>query len=121
MTDGVNVKLLGDHLRRTRKERGLRLIQVHDQTGISVASLSRIERGGSQEIASATLMKLCDWMKKGVELFKDVPEVPARLRRAESPADIVELHLRADRKLNKASADALAAMFRAAYEQLKKG
>lgn len=120
MGDGVNVKLLGEHLRRIRKERQLRLIQVHDQTGVSVASLSRIERGGSEEIASATLVKLCEWMQRPVEMYKDNPEVPARLRRTESTPDIVELHLRADRKLDKTTADALAAMFRAAYEKLKR-
>lgn len=117
MADGVNVKLLGEHLRRTRKERKLRLVQVHLQTGVSVASLSRIERGGSEEISSATLIKLCDWMKQPVEVFKENPEVPTRLRRTQSTPDLVELHLRADRKLDKTTADALAAMFRTAYER----
>ncbi len=121
MADGVNVKLLGEHLRRTRKERKLRLIQVHKQTGVSVASLSRIERGGSAEIGSATLIKLCDWMKQPIDLFKEKPAVPARRGRAQSTPDIVELHLRADPKLEKTTADALAAMFRTAYERFATG
>jgi transcriptional regulator with XRE-family HTH domain len=117
MVDGINIKLLGEHLRRLRKERKLRLIHVHDQTRVSIASLSRIERGGSKELDSATLFKLCDWMKLPVEMFKNTPGLPARLRRSESTADLVELHLRADRKLDKKTADALAMMFRTAYER----
>lgn len=117
MGDGVNVKLLGEHLRLVRKERKLRLIHVHDETNISVASLSRIERGGSKELDSATLFKLCDWMKLPVEMFKSIAGLPERLRSSETTADLVELHLRADRKLDEKTADALAMMFRTAYER----
>jgi len=118
MVDSVNITLLGEHLRRVRQERKLRLRQVHDKTGISVASLSRIERGGSHGLDTKNFLTLCEWMKLPVEMFKHQPEVPARLKKkTDRTPDIVELHLRADRKLDKKTADALAMMFRTAYER----
>ena len=122
MTDGgVDVRLLGQHLHRARKERKKRLTQVSEATGISVASLSRIERGGSQGIDAKTLIALCDWMKTSVELFKENPRITGRSGQT-PPAtpDAVELHLRADKNLDRATADALATLFRTAYEQMSK-
>lgn len=118
MAEGVNVKLLGEHLRRIRRDRKLRLRQVYDATDISIASLSRIERGGSQGLDSKTFITLCKWMKMPIEMFKLNPEAPVRSKKpSESTADLVELHLRADRKLDKKTADALAMMFRTAYDR----
>lgn len=121
MAEGVNVKLLGEHLRRIRREKKLRLRQVYDATGISIASLSRIERGGSHGLDSKTFITLTKWMNMPVEMFRQNPELPAKTRRQTSTPDVVELHLRADRKLDQKTADALAKMFRIAYDQFSKG
>lgn len=122
MTDGgVDVRLLGQHLNRVRKERKKRLTQVSEATGVSVASLSRIERGGSQSVDAKTLIALCDWMNTSVELYKENPRVTGKQgQKPPATPDAVELHLRADKNLDRATADALAMLFRTAYEQMSK-
>lgn len=120
MTDGIDVRLLGQHLHRIRKERKKRLTEVWNESGVSVASLSRIERGGSHGVDAKTLLALCDWMGISVEMFKEKPRTEGLLsKKAATTPDAVELHLRADRKLDRKTADALATLFRTAYEQMK--
>ena len=121
MTDGVDVSLLGQHLFRVRHKRKMRLTQVAEATGVSVASLSRIERGGSQGVDAKTLIALCDWMNTAVELFRENPRVPVTQgTKAPTTPDAVEIHLRADKSLNRATADALSILFRTAYDQMSK-
>ena len=126
MTDGgVDVRLLGQHLHRVRKERKKRLTEVFDATGISVASLSRIERGGSQSVDAKTLIALCDWLNLSIDQFKEnpsAPRLPAKplYKVVKTIPDVVELHLRADKNLDRGTADALATLFRTAYEQMSK-
>lgn len=121
MAEGVDVKMLGDHLRRTRQKKKMRLWQVHEATGVSVASLSRIERGASGGVESGTLIKLCEWMEVPMERFSENPQAPrTSKRKVGSTPDWVELHLRADKKIDKQTAAALAELFRAAYEGFSK-
>lgn len=121
MTDGgVDVRLLGQHLHRVRKERKKRLTQVWGESGVSVASLSRIERGGSHSVDAKTLLALCEWLNMSVELFKENPRVQSKAHKQPSTPDAIELHLRADKKLDRETADALSKMFRMAYEQMSK-
>jgi transcriptional regulator with XRE-family HTH domain len=121
MAEGVDVKMLGDSLRRTRLKKKMRLRQVHDATGVSIASLSRIERGASGGVDSGTLIKLCEWMEVPMERFNQNPQAPqTSKKKIESTPDLVELHLRADKKLDKQTAVALAELFRAAYEGFRK-
>ena len=117
MIEGVDVRLLGQHLHRVRKEKKKRLTQVSDATGVSVATLSRIERGGSQGVDANTLIALCDWMKASIELFKEKPGIAWKVP---NTPDKVELHLRADKNLDPGTADALSTLFRTAYEQMSK-
>ncbi len=121
MTDGIDVRLLGQHLHRIRKERKKRLTQVWDESGVSVASLSRIERGGSHGVDAKTLLALCEWMQISVEMFKQNPRVEGfSSKKAATTPDTVELHLRADKKLDRKTAEALSTLFRTAYEQMSK-
>ena len=121
MTDGIDVRLLGQYLHRIRKERNKRLTQVWDESGVSVASLSRIERGGSQDVDAKTLLALCEWMKIPVEMFKQNPRVEGlSAKNGATIPDTVELHLRADKKLDRKTAEALSTLFRTAYEQMRK-
>jgi transcriptional regulator with XRE-family HTH domain len=120
MPEGIDVEGLGGRLKRLRNERHLTLREVAKATGVSVPSLSRIERGAAKEFKSGTLLSLAAWLGKEVSELKGVPPpVPQHGGKAiDGTPDIVELHLRADRKLNKKSATALANLFRIAYEQL---
>ena len=100
----INIASLGERLRKTRIERNLTLEEVKDQTGVSVATLSRIERGSASNIKSNTMDSVSLWIATDSE--------------STGTPDIVELHLRADKNLDHESADALAKLFRTAYKTL---
>ena len=120
MTDGIDVDWLGARLRRIRKKRELTLQGVSNQTGITVATLSRIERGASKNLKASTLLVLSEWMGISVRKFADSPKgVVSRKHVPEETPDIVELHLRADKNLTKETAKALSNLFRTAYEHYK--
>jgi len=123
MAEPVAVERLGQRLRRIREQRGDTLEKVFKATGVSVATLSRIERGGSKEIDGGTLVSLCNWMGAKPDEFRpdaSPPAVPGK-RGAASTPEAIELYLRADKNLDPKSAALLAEMFRAAYDRLTKG
>ena len=119
MPEPVDVERIGKRLRRVRDERGLTLQELHRKTGISVPTLSRIERGGSKEIEAGTLVAVCEWMgarPSDFSLATSPPKVPGRNSAVSTP-EAVELYLRADKKLDAKTAALLAEMFKAAYEK----
>lgn len=118
----VKVKVLGRLIRSKRKAENLTLSQAEQDSGVSAATLSRLER----QVDSAnkgvtpgtrTLTALARWLEVPVEQFLEV-ELPQRTR--QSTPDIVETYLRADRNLDPDKAAALGEMFRLAYEQFSK-
>ncbi len=121
MAEGIDVELLGRRLRQMRQKRGMTLGQVAEATRISIPTLSRIERGASKEIESATLLTLAEWLGTSVEKLIQKPQPVVRGGKAvqDLPA-IVDLHLRADKKLDRETALALSRMFRLAYEEFSK-
>ena len=122
MPEPVDVERLGQRLRRVREERGLTLEKLWTEIGVSIATLSRIERGGSKEIDGGTLILLCRWLGARPEEFRpgaEPPKVPGRKAPANTP-EAVELYLRADKNLDQRAASLLAEMFKAAYEKLAK-
>lgn len=122
MPEPVDVERLGQRLRRVRKERGITLEQLCNETKVSVATLSRVERGGSKEVEAGTLVQLCGWLGVQPEEFKpgaEPPKVPGHRAPANTP-EAVELYLRADKNLDQRAAALLADMFKAAYQRLAK-
>jgi transcriptional regulator with XRE-family HTH domain len=103
-------ELVRRRLAQARKRQDLSLRAVADATGISAATLSRFEsRKGNPDIE--TLSKLIDWL----ELDRgDVFGASAAAPR-DTP-EAVEVHLRADPKLDPKTAQALAEGFRIMYE-----
>lgn len=106
-------ELVRARLSQARKDpsHSLSLRAVAEATGISAATLSRFETGkGNPDID--TLSKLVDWL----ELDRaDVFSAPTS-----QPTDTpgyVEVHLRADPKLDVRTAQALAEGFRIMYER----
>src|SRR5437588_12628341 len=114
MTDTLDFKAFGERLRKTRLKRDLTLEQVHKETGISVATLSRIERGEATEVETTRFIALAKWMQVSLDLFSGGARA---LSKHKSTPDAVELHLRADKNLNPQTATSLAKMFRAMYEE----
>ena len=122
MPEPVDVERLGQRLRRVRAQRGFTLERLFKETGVSVATISRVERGGSKDIDGGTLVSLCEWMGVRSEEFRpgaEPPKVPGRRAPANTP-EAVELYLRADKNLDQRTAALLADMFKAAYERLAK-
>jgi transcriptional regulator with XRE-family HTH domain len=115
MSGQLNLNLLGERLREARQRRGKSLRDVFDETGVSIPTLSRIERGEANDnIESKTLVSLTKWMELSLDAFYLAPTASI----AKSTPDIVELHLRADKNLNPQTAKVLSKTFRMLYEQL---
>ncbi len=120
MPEFIDVERFGKRLRHVRETRGFTLEKVFQATGVSVATLSRIERGGSKEVDAGTFVNLCEWMGARSEDFKldaKPPKVPGK-RTVGSTPEAVELYLRADKNLDNRTAALLAEMFKAAYQKL---
>ena len=118
MTGSFDFVRFGERLREIRSKRKLTLKDVYAATGISIPTLSRIERGEAKELESKTLLTLSSWAGVSVALFQTGPvsKTPKAERNMATP-DVVELHLRADKNLDPKTAELLVKMFRAAYTQ----
>ena len=112
MAQPIDPRWLGERLRTIRKNRNYTLSATSKEIGVSVATLSRIERGEATGLKSDTLLNLAEWMEISLETFSDKPSVE------KSTPDVVELHLRADKHLNPQTAESLANLFRTVYNQL---
>lgn len=115
----VTVDQLGAELRSHRKELGLPLRAVEQQTGISAATLSRVERGNIPEVG--VIEKLAQWLKVNVstaETARPGVMTDQDLKR------MIAVHLRANRKLPEKTARAIAetfdAVMRVELERAKK-
>jgi transcriptional regulator with XRE-family HTH domain len=120
----IDVRELGEYVRRRREEKKVSLRAVATDTGVSASTLSRIENGiGTPD--AATLQRLATWLGMPLErlmsgalltVAEDAPR-PVVYYPTESTPNIVEGHLRADRNLKPEAAKALAELFRVAYNQ----
>lgn len=117
MAEPVDVAVLGERLKRMRKAREVTLKDVAERTEISIATLSRIERGDAKSVDSPTLLALAKWIGADASEFVERPDLETgKVAEQHTTPDVVELHLRADKNLDKRTAIALAKMFRAAYD-----
>ena len=114
MADAIDLEWLGERLRTVRKKRDMTLEEVSDATGISIPTLSRVERGDAKGLQGHTLITLTNWVGASAKLWGKAAAA------VDNTPDFVELHLRADKHLDEQTAKALAHLFRTAYEQLKK-
>jgi transcriptional regulator with XRE-family HTH domain len=117
LTDAIE---LADRVRARRRGKGLSLREAALEAKVSAPTLSRVERGHVPE--RDTLLRLARWA--GVRLDPALHEGARRARNAAvhnpdvSTLEAVELHLRADKNLNRDDAEALSEMFRVAYGAL---
>src|SRR4029077_6361642 len=97
----IDVQRLGERLRSIRKVRDTTLQEVAAITGVSIPTLSRMERGGCKEIDSSTFVALTNWIGAPAEEFRESATLltpPAGRRKVpEATPDIIELYLRADK------------------------
>lgn len=93
-----------------RGERGLR--EIAQEIGeISASTLSRLENGKAPEME--VFLRICDWMQIDPSTFLTTS---AREEQEVNTPEIIEAHLRADKNLDEATAEAIAQMVRTAYE-----
>jgi transcriptional regulator with XRE-family HTH domain len=131
-TRGVRLEDLGELIRAKRKRNGLTLEQAAHQTGVSPATLSRLERQSSGAPKNGTnkpltmpdtrtLAAVAQWLDvaldRVVEIATPTPVHGVPHYEGDTVPDIVAAHLRADPKLNRETAEALVRTFRVAYEQ----
>ncbi len=118
----VDVEELGRYIKRKRETERLSLRAVARLTDVSASTLSRIENGTGVP-DTPTLARIARWAKFPLERFmagRATVEPPVVYHPMESTPDIVEAHLRADKNLTPETANALAELFRVAYNQFKK-
>ena len=119
----INTMELGSGIKRRREELGLSLRDVADVTGVSASTLSRIENGTGKPDAD-NIARLTGWLDMPVDRVmkkhsrQDIE--PVVYYPHEATPEIVEAHLRADKKLTPETAKALSELFRVAYQQFSK-
>ena len=118
----INTVELGRAIKRRREELGLSLRDVADVTNVSASTLSRIENGTGKPDAD-NIARLTGWLDMPIDrvMNKQPSEVEPVIYYPHEPMpEIVEAHLRADKKLTPETARALAELFRVAYKQFSK-
>lgn len=112
------VRKLGLSIWQRRRETGESLRTIAPKLNVSPSTLSRIERG-TVEPDTQTLFRICAWLGVSVESVRGTTEAePSIDLQSMSTPDAIEVHLRADRNLPPAAAQVIAAMVRAAYQEL---
>lgn len=120
----INTAELGKAIKRRREELKLSLRDVADVIDVSASTLSRIENGTGRPDAD-NIARITQWLDMPVDRLirgqAGSTEVEPVIYYPHEPTpEIVEAHLRADRNLSAATADALSELFRVAYEQFSK-
>jgi DNA-binding XRE family transcriptional regulator len=100
---------LGAVLRARRREKHLSLRDLHEIIGVSVNTLSRVERGHIPDLKN--FRRIVDWLDEPAERFLG----PAR---DASTPEAIARHLRADRRLTQEAASELAGMVEEMYRKL---
>lgn len=116
----VNTVELGRAIKRRRDELGLSLRDVADVTQVSASTLSRIENGTGKPDAD-NIARLTGWLDMPIDRVMNKQAAsdvePVIYYPHEATPEIVEAHLRADKKLTPETAKALSELFRVAYKE----
>ncbi len=120
----INTVELGRAIKRRREELGLSLRDVADVTNVSASTLSRIENGTGKPDAD-NIARLTGWLDMPIDRVMSKSKTSTDVEAVvyyphEATPEIVEAHLRADKKLTPETAKALSELFRVAYKQFSK-
>jgi transcriptional regulator with XRE-family HTH domain len=105
---------LAARLGARRRELGMSLRAAAAEVGVSAATLSRVESGAYLPERD-NLFRLLDWLGIARPEPAAEPHPPGA-----GTMEAIELHLRADKELSAADAEAIAQMVRLAYERLRR-
>jgi len=111
-------KILGEHLRRKRKELKYKIRDVARETNIAPSTLSLIEREKRMP-HSEVIARLCSWLGIPVDRVLQIDSEAVVYNPGEPLPDIIAAHLKQDKNLSPVAAEKLAMIFRTAYEQFK--
>ncbi len=111
MSDIVDSHRLAARVIAKRGTKGLRAT-ASEIGGVSASTLSRVEAGKVPDLD--TFLRLCRWLGTSPDEFTGTGEQPADTD--EPRMEAIAAHLRADRTLDRATAQALERMVRLAYE-----
>jgi transcriptional regulator with XRE-family HTH domain len=103
---------LGDTLKAERRSRRLSLRDVSDETGVSVNTLSRVERGHLPDLKN--YQRLVDWLGVPADTFLET----AQSENASGTLDLVARTFRSDRGLTPDAVEKLTAMVQEMYNNL---
>lgn len=111
MSNSLDTSKFSEMIKSKRGTTGLRALA--SEIGVSASTLSRIEQGNLPDID--TYLKLCNWLEVSPEFFTITP------KNHSEPRVGVIAHLRADKSLPPATAEALIQMINLAYDSAQKG
>jgi transcriptional regulator with XRE-family HTH domain len=100
---------LGAVLRARRREKHLSLRDLHELTGVSVNTLSRVERGHIPDLNN--FRRIIEWLDEPAERFLEASSDA-------STPQVIARHLRSDRRLTQEAATELARMVEEMYRKL---
>jgi transcriptional regulator with XRE-family HTH domain len=103
------ISQLGAILKARRREKHLSLRDLADQTGVSLNTLSRVERGHVPDLKNFQL--IVGWLELPAERFLDAPGDA-------STPEVIARHLRADRRLPQDAATKIAELVEEMYHSL---
>lgn len=118
MANYLDMDRLAAMVRTKRGMRGLRET-VREIGDISPSTLSRVENEKMPDME--IFLRLCDWLEVSPSTFlKDSDKANDKNTMATlDPSEEIAIQLRADKKLDPATANALAALVKAAYHNLR--
>ncbi len=120
MPSYIDMNKLSVMVRTKRGHRGLRET-VKEIGDISPSTLSRVENEKTPDMD--TFLQLCDWLMVPPSTFLKNSEEVNNMNgeAAQDPSEEIAIQLRADKNLDPATANALAALVKAAYHNLRDG
>jgi transcriptional regulator with XRE-family HTH domain len=110
-----NVDKFFNHLDSKRKDNNYTWKKVSEKSKVSASTLTRIAQGKHPDVDSLGL--LCEWAKLDANEFFNTKD---NVKEIDFMAQL-SVNLRADKKLNKDSIEAIESTLRAAYNMFTKG
>jgi len=113
MATSLNTQLLSSMIKNKRGTKGLREV-ANEITGISAATLSRIEQGNLPDVE--TFILLCDWLEVSTDVFINGQKFDTRDL---TEKDLLVCQLRASNELDNETIDAMVTMINLAFTKVK--
>jgi transcriptional regulator with XRE-family HTH domain len=110
MSNQPNATQLGAMLRARRREKRLTLRDLADEIGVSLNTLSRVERGHLPDLKN--FQRIVDWLEVPAEQFLEPSGADA------STPDVIARHLRSDQLLSPDAATKIADAVQEMYRSL---